>query len=364
MSCNKIGSMVGMICTERCCVSLFGSRRERLGGEVIGFDVDTREIVSPSDYPREYWRAKGPAGDGSLVCPDCLHDDPANPRVLGYYETEPGRPFFRHRSGEAPEGEGTSGESAWHQAVKYGIARWARTQPAVKAVDVEWTLPSGQRRTDVHVRLLSGREFEVEVQYSPIDAALHADRQRDYYEAGVTPIWLYSIGLDAPRWAGDNLTFGIRLGPVDEHAQSTGSQLELGVPFSTPGRVDPWTTATAENYIGYAPFRPHAQNGVLWMPIGSAVLTDAGVIVAPNPLEVLRTHGLAEAEAAAGRHNKGRERLIRDARARSHQRYIAGSAESARRSATRVSRPTGVVCQGCGGALDPILRQYGRHPGC
>lgn len=256
-----------------------------------------------------------------------------------------------------------SRELAWHQAVKYGIARCARTQPAVKAVDVEWTLQSGHRRTDVHVRLHSGREFAVEVKYSPIDAALRVDRQRDYYEAGVTPIWLYSIGLTAPRWAGDNITFGIRLGPV-MNTDGRRDQLELGVPFSTPGRVDPWATATPEDYIGYAPFRPHAQNGVLWMPIGSAALTDSGVIVAPNPLEVLRAQGLAEAEAAADRHNKGREWLIRDARARSHQRYLAGAAESACRSATRAPRPTGVVCQGCGGALDPILRRYGRHPGC
>ncbi|BCN44711.1 hypothetical protein RE9414_29910 [Prescottella equi] len=373
MSCIKAGSIGQVVCTDRCCVSLFGTRRERLGGEVIGFDLDTREIVAPFDHPREYWRAKGSAGDGSLVCPDCLRRDPADPRVLVYYETEPGRPFFRHRPGESPDGMGTSGESAWHQGVKYGIARWVRTQPAVAAVEVEWTLPSGLRRTDVHVTLHSGREFAVEVQYSPIDAALHGERQRDYQDAGVTPIWLYSIDLAAPRWAGDNLTFGIRLGPVDEQGRSMGSQLELGVPFSTPKRVDPWTTASAENFIEYAPFQPGAQNGVLWTPIGAAALTDTGITVSPNPLDFLRKHGLAAAQAAADRHNKSRARLIRDfrdardARRRSQGRYVDAVAEIPRRGITRTRRlspPSGLACQGCGLALDPIWRHQGRHPGC
>ncbi|GBF17424.1 hypothetical protein Br6_04830 [Rhodococcus sp. Br-6] len=364
MSCSNTGSIEAPTCADTCCMSMFGSPRERLAGDVAGIDLCTGQVVFANDHPREYWRAKGREGDRTLVCLHCLRSSPSSERVLVYYEVERGRAFFRHGPGESPEGAGVSGESQWHQGVKHSFARWARTQSAVSDVRVEWTLPSGSRRTDVLVELRSGRRFAVEVQYSPIDASLHADRQRDYREAGVTPIWLYSIALAAPLWAGDNLTFGVRLGPLDKQGRSMGHRLEFGVPFSKPNSVDSWTAASLEDFMEYTHFNSGARKGVMWVPASAATLTEVGITVPGDPVASRRRHGIVTARMAADEHNTARDERKREEQQRSLERFAAGRAERGHRKASTVPRSTGFTCDGCGAPLSPILQQQGRHYGC
>ena len=349
MSGIHLGSAPDPDCIQLCCASTFGSPRASASGSVVGYDLERREIVLPADHGRAYWARL--RGAGRLVCVDCFRASPSRRRALVYCESLYSLPYFRHLPGEAHSGEGLRGESDWHQAVKDGVARWAASQPAVESVETERIIPSRRRRTDVGVRMRSGRCFAIEVQYSPISPELHEERQQDYLADGVVPIWMYSSDLKEPRWAGDGRTFGVRIGPVDASNHSKGSYFELGVLFSRPRRPFPSDIATVEDFQQYAhPQRPGAL-GALWVPLRSAQLTDDGISVDPDPVELRRRRGLEEAEKAAKRHNANRP---------SYPVLQPRSVARPRKSNVR-TRGANLTCEVCGLPLDKVLAGTKRH---
>ncbi|WP_404851284.1 competence protein CoiA family protein [Dietzia kunjamensis] len=351
MSGIQIGSTHDPDCIHRCCSSTFGTPRASVSGSVVGYDLERQEVVLPADHGRAYWGRLSQAG--RLVCVDCLRTSPSIRRTLVYCESPLGLPYFRHLPGEAHYGEGLRGESDWHQAVKDGVARWAAMQPAVESVETERMIPSGRRRTDVGVRMTSGRCFAIEVQYSPIGLELHEQRQKDYLADGVTPIWMYSTDLREPRWAGDGRTFGVRLGPVDASNHSKGSYFELGVLFSHPRRPLSSDIASAEDFQRYAHPQHPGVLGALWVPLQRARLTDQGVVVDPDPVELRRRRGLEEAERAAQRHNVNR---LRNSVPWPRSRPVARQPKG-----TPKPRAATLTCEVCGLPLDEVLARTRRH---
>lgn len=359
MSCRNLNLGPDEDCAEHCCLSMFGNPRETIGASVIGFDVLQQEVVLPADHEREYWAELSRAE--RLVCFDCLGAEHPLRRVLVYCESSLGVPYFRHRPGESPEGDGGRGESFWHQTVKDGVARWAEGQPLVQSARKEWTTPSGRRRTDVGVQLSSGRRFAIEIQYSPISEELHAQRQADYQADGITPIWFYSIDLAEPRWAGKDLTFGVRLGAVDSQNHTTVSYIELGVPFTRPRLLDPYDHSSAEDFLPYANPECPGRLGVLWTPLHRAHLTDHGVGVSADPVETRRQRDLPAAATAAQRHNADRPKFPPLWTRLPRRKLETKQPPEVRK---RIPGPTDAVCVACGDVLDSCLKGIGRHVLC
>lgn len=346
------------VCLKHCCVSMFGNPRATSGSSVPAFDLERREIILPQDQSREYWNEK--IRRRQIVCAECLLGPEPTERILVYCESPLGLPYFRHRPGESPDGEFLRGESIWHYTVKYAIRRWAKAQSNVRTAKLEATTRSGKRRADIGVRLTTGERFAIEIQYSPISEELHAARQTDYIEEDIIPIWLYSSDLREPPWAGDNLTFAIRLGPVNETNISSGLHLELGIPFSKPFTLFSFNRAEVEDFLTFADPNRSGALGVRWVPLSNARLTTNGVIVDDNPVSLRRRQEWDAATLAMRRHNS--ERAFA-------QRTIRLSSPAARRP-SRKTPPRRVEplepssCPTCGMKLDPCLEKVGLHVLC
>lgn len=290
------------------------------------------------------------------MCAECLRGPRPSERVLVYCESTLGLPYFRHRPGEAPDGEFLRGESVWHHTIKFAIRRWAKAQSNVRTAKLEALTRSGKRRADIGVRLTTGERFAIEVQYSPISEELHAARQADYMDEGITPIWLYSSDLREPPWAGSSLTFGIRLGPVDIKNVSSGLYPELGIPFRHPSGLFSFSEAEEEDFLTFAAPERSGTLGARWVKLDNAVLSDDGISVIDNPV-ILRRRQEWEAATFAMQDHNAKRPPSRIPRSRPQP-------PSLHLPPLIVSPAESSFCPTCGMRLDPCLENTGLHIFC
>jgi hypothetical protein len=100
----------------------------------VGYDRTTGRAVTVDEGTYSRWVAKGLKGDHSLVCLYCHQAGTEVPLVVCFRAGGRRRMYFRHPPGTARGGH--SPETAWHVDGKLLIARWARSQPNVAAVEV------------------------------------------------------------------------------------------------------------------------------------------------------------------------------------------------------------------------------------
>lgn len=97
-----------------------------------------------------------------------------------------------------------AGESELHKMVKRDILLGLKSDPKCATVDLEYTI-DGKRRGDVVFTLQNGHMVAVEIQVSNTEVEEIAAKLRDYYQAGVSCIYVLprnipSGSYSAPVW--------------------------------------------------------------------------------------------------------------------------------------------------------------------
>jgi hypothetical protein len=253
---------------------------------VVGFDLVSHQVVHAEGLSDvSSWRSKGYGEDQSLICYYCLIGDGTMPGteiplvVKGKIDGRR-RYHFSHPPGRAPDG-GHYPETKWHVEGKLSIASWARQQPEVADVQVEWLTPDRTRRTDVIAELDQGIRVAFELQYQPLADGVWMARHRDYVRQGICDVWLWRRGLYRP---------GILLDSKTDVWWLDSDRGELGVPLGLPHRRLPgWQNSPDLALLGRH-YPPCLADDIEqhWFPLDEARLTHAGIELPGDIRDLLR----------------------------------------------------------------------------
>ncbi|WP_054813818.1 competence protein CoiA family protein [Nocardia arizonensis] len=171
---------------------------------VVALDLASEQYVSapsdPADTRVRALKRKSLTGDRTLVCALCYSESGRRvPVVVRARVAGERRPHFAHPPGYAPPSGEHHPETVWHLNGKATLARWARTQADVVEVRMEAWLPQRERRSDVRVVFVNGREVALEVQGGALTDEEWTSRHDDYRRNGVVDVWLWHPET-RPHW--------------------------------------------------------------------------------------------------------------------------------------------------------------------
>ena len=208
---------------------------------VVGLDLLTGRAVHPTDGSYHHWQTKGYSGDRTLVCLYCHQAGHHVPLVVKGRLGGHRRLHFAHPPGMAHT-PAHAPETIWHSDGKLLLAGWARTQPNVADVRVEWRTEDHRRRADVHVTLHDGSRLALELQHQLLTDRDWLARHRDYTERDVVDVWLWHPRLDRP---GILLTHGVAVHYLNVHER------RCAVPLGRPhARTAGWHTSPTLEHFG------------------------------------------------------------------------------------------------------------------
>ncbi|MGN7201405.1 competence protein CoiA [Arthrobacter sp. SAFR-044] len=173
---------------------------------LVAYNNADGQIVTAAAMQRgnnSYYDRYGYKGSQEIVCIDCKEEGREVPVTLVDAKTR--CKHFRHKTGEAPEGQRRHGETAEHLHGKRIIMDWAREQHHILpwSVEDEIWIPKVQLRSDVRATATSGRHLAFEVQRKPMDTKEWNRRHGGYQQEGIRDVWLWSpdvpdLVLDLP----------------------------------------------------------------------------------------------------------------------------------------------------------------------
>lgn len=162
---------------------------------LVAYNKADGRVVVASTMSRgnnSYYDRYGYQGSQDIVCIDCLEAGRDVPVSL--VDAQRRCVHFRHKAGEAPDGQGRHGETAEHLYSKQLIKDWARDQGHIFpwSVEEEVWVPGARLRSDVKAEIFGGPQLAFEVQRKPMEAKEWDRRHGGYQNSDVLAVWLWS----------------------------------------------------------------------------------------------------------------------------------------------------------------------------
>ncbi|MBQ1009436.1 hypothetical protein KBX53_00375 [Micromonospora sp. M51] len=266
---------------------------------VVGLDLRAGSSVHVDDEPKYVWKAKGYAGDETLVCWHCYDgvDAPAGTRVpllcRGGRKYGKVRTHFAHPSGQASHG-GHRPKTLWHANAKQTIKRWAKNQPGVTEARTEYWTADGRRRSDVEALLTDGTHLVVEVQQQPLTDEDWTHRHHDYVAAGLVDVWLRHARLGVP---------GIARSEPQCHWLLSPELDTVGTPLTRPHSFDGdwWNRPDHRFRAPHHPPCPGDMTETRWAALTDFTIGPTGFALPITVLVELRNHASEAARLAETR---------------------------------------------------------------